>query len=223
MLAVCTVASNSCEWLTTYRSRQSQIECSVVDALSASMAIPNLFSSVFVGPEYAAIELGGGHLEFNNPARELLKEAERVYGDERRLSVIVSLGSGRPKASSLEDSNVQTNRIQALLKRLAANSEATERDLGHQLYDVGAYIRLNVDEGSESIQLHEWTRLRVIVARTQSYLTSPFINKLVDHSILGLVEKQGVMSLNQLSKLPILFFLSLYFLLGTHPSTHYEN
>jgi hypothetical protein len=163
------------------------------------MAIPTLFSSTFVGPEYAAVELSGGHLMFNNPVRELLKEAQRVYGDERRLSVILSLGSGKPKEVSLGDSNPESSGMEQLLTKLVVNSEATERDLAHQLYEVGAYIRLNATHGTEDIPLHEWSQLSMIIAHTQDYLTTASITKLVDHSVLGLLEKQGIMSFNQLS------------------------
>jgi hypothetical protein len=172
----------------------------VVDALAASMAIPTLFSSTFVGPEYTAVELSGGHLMFNNPARELLKEAQRVYGDKRRLSLILSLGSGKPKDVSLGGSNQESSAMEQLLKKLVVNSEATERDLAHQLYEVGAYVRLNGTHGTEDIQLHEWSQLSIIVAHTQDYLTTASITKLVDHSVLGLLEKQGIMSFNQLSE-----------------------
>jgi precorrin-6B methylase 1 len=82
------------------------------------MAIPTLFSSTFVGPDYAAVELNGGHLMSNNPARELLKEAQRVYGNERRLSLILSLGSGKPKAVSLGTSNEQSAAMEQLLTKL---------------------------------------------------------------------------------------------------------
>ncbi|PVF94149.1 hypothetical protein CPB86DRAFT_62753, partial [Serendipita vermifera] len=102
LLAVRTTRVDSCEWLRTYSSRHSDIECSVLDALSASMALMTIFSPVPVGPEYAMEEFSGGGIGFNNPTRELLKEAQVVYGRDRQLSVILSIGSGRPKELSLE-------------------------------------------------------------------------------------------------------------------------
>jgi hypothetical protein len=178
------------------------------------MAIPTLFSPVSVGPEYAAIELGGGHLVFNNPARELLKETQKVYGDERRLSIIMSLGSGRARMLSLDESSVQTSGIRGLLKRLTVNSAVTEKDLAHQLYEVGAYIRLNPIHSYEDIRLDEWRNLSVILAHTKDYLVTPSITKLVDHSVFGLVEKRGVMSLNQLSVSFLLFSCGYSFTLS---------
>ncbi|PVF92777.1 FabD/lysophospholipase-like protein [Serendipita vermifera] len=199
LLVVRTATSSSCQWLSTYHSRQTQVECSVIDALSASIDIPTFFSPVSIGPDYATLELSGAHLTFNNPTRELLKEAQRIYGDEQQLSVILSLGSGKPKGLSLDEID-QSNVMERLLKKLIANSEATERDLAHQLYEVGAYIRLNVDHGHECIRLHEWGRLSLILAQTQDYMTSPFITKLVDNSISSLIERRGVMALNHLTR-----------------------
>lgn len=103
------------------------------------MAIPTLFTSTLIGPDYEAVELSGGHLVFNNPARELLKEAQRIYGNERQLSVILSLGSGKPKDLSLGDSDPESSAMEQLLKKLVMNSEATERDLAHQLYSGPNY------------------------------------------------------------------------------------
>jgi hypothetical protein len=159
---------------------------------------------------------------FNNPARELLKEAQRVYGDERRLSVILTLGSGKPKDMSLGDSSHRSSAMEQLLKKLVINSEAIERDLAHQLYEVGAYVRLNTTHGTEDIELYEWSHLSVIVAHTQDYLATPSITKLVDHSTLGLLEKRGIMSFNQLSEL-MPAFLHIPFSYYISPSTRYEN
>ncbi|CAG8722764.1 7734_t:CDS:2, partial [Acaulospora colombiana] len=197
LLVARTTASSSCQWLSTYSSRQSQVECSVVDALSATIALPTLFDPVSIGPEYAALELNGANLAFNNPTRELLNEAQRVYGDERQVSVILSLGSGKSKELSIDEYS-RTNAIENLLKKLVMSSEATERDLAHQLYDVGAYVRLNVEYIYTDIQLHEWNQLSVILARTQDYLASPSVTRMVDSSIVGVIEKQRAMTLNQL-------------------------
>jgi hypothetical protein len=176
------------------------MECSVVDALSASMALPTIFAPVEVGPEYAVEEFGGGGFGFNNPTRELLKEAQLVYGGDQQLSVILSLGSGRPKELSMENSGTRLDGLEDLLRRLTINCEAVERDISYQLYDVGAYIRLNVDQGLDTIGFYSWSHLGKVSAHTKQYLHTIPVIKLVDASIIGLAEEQGVMTLGQLGK-----------------------
>ncbi|PVF92774.1 FabD/lysophospholipase-like protein, partial [Serendipita vermifera] len=168
--AVASAAVNSYQWFTTYPSPRNDIECSVVDALSASMALPTLFSPVTIGPEYAVEEFCAGGLGFNNPTRELLKEAQSTYGGERRLSVIVSIGSGLPKELSLEGSSQESGVMGELLRKLAINCETIEKDISFQLYDVGAYIRMNVSRGLEDVEMGDWSRLGKVTSCTKQYL-----------------------------------------------------
>jgi hypothetical protein len=200
LLAVRTASIHSFEWFRTYTSPHSEMECSVVDALSASMALPTIFAPVQVGPEYAVEEFGGGGFGFSNPTRELLKEAQLVYGGDRQLSVILSLGSGRPKELSMENSGTKPDELEDLLRRLTINCEAVERDVSYQLYDVGAYIRLNVDQGLDTIGFYSWSQLGKVSAHTKQYLDTIPVRKLVDASINGLTEEQGVMTLGQLGE-----------------------
>jgi hypothetical protein len=162
------------------------------------MALPTIFSPVLVGPEYAAEQFSGAGIGFNNPTRELLKEAKLEYGDERQVSLILSLGSGRPKEISLEHSDFKPNSIEDLVMKLVTSGERVERDVSYQLYDVGAYVRLNVDQGVEEIQFHEWSRLGNIKSHTKAYLQSIPVTKLVDASLTALEKREGFMTLYQL-------------------------
>jgi hypothetical protein len=175
------------------------MECSIVEALTASMALTTIFSPVLVGPEYAAEEFSGGGLGFNNPTRELLKEAQSVFGGERQLAVTVSIGSGRPKEPSLEDSSTESNPLEDLLTKIMVSCETVERDIAYQLYDVGAYMRLNVDQGLENVGFYDWSQLGKITSHAKQYLQNPPVAKLIDAAVAAFIEPQGVMPLNQLS------------------------
>ncbi|CAG8732686.1 3642_t:CDS:2, partial [Acaulospora colombiana] len=200
LLAVRTASVDSFEWFRTYPSPHSEMESSVVDALCASMALATIFAPVMVGPEYAAEEFSGGGLGFNNPTRELLKEAQLVYGRERQLSVILSLGAGRPKELSLEGPGTDSGTLEELVRKLTISCETVERDVSYQLYDVGAYIRLNVDQGLDSIGFYQWSQLGKVTSHTKHYLQRTSVVKLVDASIIALAEEQGVMALGQLAR-----------------------
>jgi hypothetical protein len=190
----------------------------MMDALSASMALPILFDPVEVGPEYAAEEFCGGGYGFNNPTRELLKEARSVYGGDRQLAVIVSIGSGRPKILSLEGSNQESGAMEELLRKLTLNCEMIEKDVSYQLNDVGVYMRLNVDQGLEDVRMHDWNQLGKVTSHTKQYLQSTSVTKLLGTVTEFLLEKQGIMSLNQLCEcLRYKTFISLFNLLIPSP------
>ncbi|PVF94145.1 FabD/lysophospholipase-like protein [Serendipita vermifera] len=196
-----TASVQSCEWFRTYSSPHSDMECSVVNALCASMALATIFAPVMAGPEYAPEEFSGGGLGFNNPTRELLKEAQLAYGGERKLSLILSLGSGRPKELSLDESKNELGALEDLIKKLTINCEAVERDISYQLYDVGAYIRLNVNQRLDNISFHDWSQLGKVTSLTRHYLQTTPVVKLIDGSIIALAEEEGVMTLGQLSRM----------------------
>ncbi|PVF93869.1 TPR-like protein [Serendipita vermifera] len=200
LLASNTTVVNSYQWFRTYPSHHDQIEGSLADALSASMALPTIFAPVPVGPDYAAEEFNGSGLGFNNPIRELLKEAKAAFGDERLVSLILSLGSGRPKELSLEGSDSKKDAVQELIMKLVVSGEKVESEISYQLYDVGAYVRLNVDQGMEEIRFHDWNQLGKIKSHTRKYLQSTSVNKLIDGSIISLEKREGTMSLYQLTR-----------------------
>jgi hypothetical protein len=199
-LAVRTTSIDSCQWFRTYSSRNSEVECSVIEALSASMALMTIFSPVLVGPEYAAEEFSGGGLGFNNPTRELLKEAHSVYGGECQLSLILSIGAGRPKELSMENTLRNSNALEDMLSKLVVNCETVERDIAYQSYDVGAYVRLSVDQGLEDIGFYDWSHLGKVTSHTKQYLQGTPVAKLVDSAIISLTECQGGVLLSQLSE-----------------------
>jgi hypothetical protein len=162
------------------------------------MALPGIFPSISVGPDYAPEEFIGAGFGFNNPTRELLKEAKSEYGDERQIALILSLGSGRPKELSL-DAKVESDTTTDLLMKLIVSGEMVEKEISYQLYDIGAYMRLNVDRGVDEIRFHDWNLLGRVKSYTSSYLESELVTRLVNRSVIALKEREGIMSLYQLS------------------------
>ncbi|PVF95037.1 FabD/lysophospholipase-like protein, partial [Serendipita vermifera] len=75
-----------CELFRTYRSPQSTISCTLMEALCASLAITPLFDPIPIGPRLRQRRFIGGALGFYNPTREMLKEAKVAYGDDQRVA-----------------------------------------------------------------------------------------------------------------------------------------
>jgi hypothetical protein len=73
-----------------------------------------------------------------------------------------------------------------------------EKDVSYQLNDVGVYTRLNVDQGLEDVRMHDWNQLGKVTSHTKQYLQSTSVTKLLGTVTEFLLEKQGIMSLNQL-------------------------
>ncbi|CAG8756153.1 4750_t:CDS:1, partial [Acaulospora colombiana] len=92
--------------------------------------------------------------------------------------------------------------LEELLGKLALNCETIEKDISYQLYEVGAYVRMNVARGLEDMRLQDWNRLGKVTSSIKQYLESTSVVKLLDTTVKFVTERPGVMSLNQLSKYP---------------------
>jgi hypothetical protein len=104
-----------------------------MEALCASLAIPPLFGPVPVGPEQRQQKLIGGALGFYYPTREILKDAKMAYGDDQRVALILSLGSGASHIMSLNSSSSLSCNVNSLVKyigtdcgRVARNRDAVD-------------------------------------------------------------------------------------------------
>jgi hypothetical protein len=117
---------------------------------------------------------------FNNPTRELIKEAEMQFGTDRRVSTILSIGSGRPALVAFDRPIPASNE---LLNAIVIDCERMARELATRLFNVDVYLRLNVDQGMENTKMSDWEGLGIIEGHTQTYLTVPAVTKAIDSSL----------------------------------------
>ena len=73
------------------------------------------------------------------------------------------------------------------------------RELGTQLFNVDAYLRLNVDQGMENVEMNGWKGSGKFMSHTSAYLEVPAVSKVIDSSIQKLQDKVGSITLGQLS------------------------
>jgi hypothetical protein len=140
----------------------------------------------------------GNPFGFNNPVRQVLEEAFTIFGDEKQVSLILSLGTGRPVVLS-RPPNVDS--IRNVLTCMVLDSERVSRELSAQLSRVKAYLRLNVDHGMENLKMTDWleSELGSIMTHTDAYLDAPAIKNCISTSSKLLQERTGSISLGQLS------------------------
>jgi hypothetical protein len=103
---------------------------------------------VKIGPPRRAQRFIGGPLGANNPTRELLKDAGVAFGNDRRVSQILSIGCGTPYTLSLDEAGNEAG-VGRLLKEMAADCHMVAQELSSRFFSVGAYRRFDVDRGWE--------------------------------------------------------------------------
>ncbi|KIM19774.1 hypothetical protein M408DRAFT_83065, partial [Serendipita vermifera MAFF 305830] len=182
----------------TYPSRESSLNPTIIQALRATMAIQSLFPPVKVGGQQTQESFIGGALGANNPTRLLLKEAGEVFGRNRRVAQIISLGCGRPQVLSVELSNAVD--ADELLKEATIDCEMVANELSTRLFSIDAYLRLNISRGVEPFKMKEWYNLGTVGSLTAAYLATPDVSASINNSLRHLRARIGSVTLDQLSR-----------------------
>ncbi|KIM22352.1 hypothetical protein M408DRAFT_79164, partial [Serendipita vermifera MAFF 305830] len=182
----------------TYPSRGSSLNPTIVEALCATMAIQSHFLPVKIGPQRTQKSFVGGPLGANNPTRSLLEEAGKVFGKDRRVSQIISLGCGLPRVFSIKSSERMD--VDRILRDITTDCETVANDLASRLSSIDAYLRLNVIRGMESFSMKEWDQLGNIETHTDNYLAMGNVSDSLDSSLRRLQARVGSVTLSQLSR-----------------------
>jgi hypothetical protein len=170
-----------------------------MEALCASLAIPPLFGPVPVGPEQRQQKFIGGALGFYNPTREILKDARMAYGDDQRVALILSLGSGVPHIMSLDSSSSLSCNVNSLVKYIGTDCGRVAREMAIQLIQIDAYVRLNVNRGLEDTQFDDWNCISSIEGPIKTYLEAASVTQAVDTASEKIAKRIGSVTIGQLS------------------------
>ncbi|KIM26165.1 hypothetical protein M408DRAFT_197093 [Serendipita vermifera MAFF 305830] len=201
VFAATTATMDHCYQFRAYLHRGRSIDCTFVEAACATLAIPEFFTPISIGPPLRKQRFIGIPLGFNNPTKQVLEEARLQFGDEKQVSLILSLGSGRPNAFSFDSLDLYPDNHGNLLTRLMLGCERIARELSFQMSELSAYLRLNVDKGVENMKLTDWDRLGDIEGHTDVYLQAPGIGEAVEnasHALRGCLGSVSLGDLNQI-------------------------
>jgi hypothetical protein len=184
--------------LRNYKPRASSLNPTIVDAICATMATPSYFSPKKVGPRGRQQTFIGGPRGAHNPTRELLKEASAVFGKERMVQQIISLGCGCSHVSSVEK-NADTESNSRSAREMVADCETVAKELSTRFCDMDAYLRLDVDKGMENLFMNEWDDLGPIETHTSAYIGMVEISETLEASLRRLRGGSGAVTLGEIS------------------------
>ena len=182
----------------TYPSHGASLNPTIVEAVCATMALPSHFIPVRIGSRLDQRNFVGGPLGSNNPTRELLKEAGIIFGNERRVAQIISIGCGVPPVLSLRAITSETG-AGRLLKEIPDECEMVAKELSARLYDIEAYLRLSVEKGIGNIEMDQWGVLGDIEMHTACYMETQTIAQVIEISLKRLQRKLVTVTLGHLS------------------------
>jgi hypothetical protein len=154
----------TCRMFRSYKSGHSSYNPTIVEAIRASWATPGLFSSIYLGAELMREEIISAVNGFNNPIMEVIKEAKAIFGKDRHVSCLLSLGAGQSSIRSVSSTNY--------VKKTAEDTETVAREVQRALGRLGIYFRFSVDHGADPEGSIKEDTLGIVAAHTAVYLES---------------------------------------------------
>ncbi|QRW09969.1 kinesin light chain [Ceratobasidium sp. AG-Ba] len=165
--------------------------------LSATMAQPEMFKSVDIGPDYLRQSFVDGGLGCNNPTAHVLAEVKAIM-PSRDLSSVVCIGSGHPDTIQIPQRAVAgrfiPTSILSLTKNIALDAEKVAHEMEVRFQTTGVYFRFSVDQGMQSVEVGEWEKLQQVTANAQAYLRGLKVSKSVDVAVASIKARKVAVS-----------------------------
>ena len=165
--------------------KNREYNCTIWEAARATSAAPTFFKIIMIGPDGSGIEYVDAGIGCNNPVKEVIAEAARVFGEDAPIAVIVSIGTGQSGSVGLTKPDafqkwLPTNLI-SVLKEIATDSGRVAEEMERKYKNAsGLYNRLDVDRGLQSVSLDEWKKLGDVRAYTKNYMKLEVVNRRLD-------------------------------------------
>ncbi|KAH8826740.1 hypothetical protein DL96DRAFT_1211556 [Flagelloscypha sp. PMI_526] len=175
--------------LRNYRSRTDADppKCTVVEAIRATIAMPDFFMPVTLGPPHRQIDyFSPACYGFNNPIDQVRQEAKAVFPGQS-ISCIISLGCGHPGPVQIKDAKEDTARA---VVQLAMDSVRAAEQTYRRLAGIpNLYFRFDVPYGLERAVLRLNPTLSEIQAHIRAYVGQEQTSDRINSAVKQLVER----------------------------------
>ncbi|QRV95656.1 kinesin light chain [Ceratobasidium sp. AG-Ba] len=166
--------------------------------LSATMAQPEMFKPIEIGPDYLRQSFVDGGFGCNNPTAHVLAEVKAIMSS-RDLSSIICIGSGHPDTiqlpqRALSSRFVPTN-VLSLTKNIAVDAERVAQEMEVRFQSTAdVYFRFSVDQGMQNVEVGEWEKLEQVTANAQAYLRGLKVSKSVDVAVAAIKARKAAVN-----------------------------
>lgn len=178
------------------------LQCTILEVAIASISTLGLFDYAEIGSNRRKYISVGMH--YTNPIKDIIDEAEQIYGKEQRVACILSLGSGTG-SDVIMPSNLAHIEVHGLLQAMDMQREVTTEEIGRRFSNLEAYYRFSVD-GIGSGSLSDWMYwdAEKVDGYSRKYLNDPKHSIELDAAGAQLKNGHGTVTLNKLSMYIIL-------------------
>jgi len=132
-----------------------------------------------------------------NPCHEVIQETIDRFKSDRRIAVILSLGSGHPGLVSAS-SSPRNDEWLKIMRQMTADCEKVAQEMREKIGEDGAYFRFSVEQGLQKYQGADVDRGPWINAQTYAYLDDRETSHLLDQCVDGICQQQSLLALEDL-------------------------
>lgn len=181
--------------LRSYRSSEEDTGCKIWEAARATSAAPIFFKPIKF--EKTGAQYSDGGMAANNPIKELMNEAHRLWPQES-IAYVISIGTGWVKKGPV---GMKAHEVLSTAVDMATNAEKIADEFSHspqgqELAKAKRYYRFNVEQGLQQVEMEAASEknLESIDAWTMDYLRRAEVNaklnecmeKMLNPSIRGM-------------------------------------
>lgn len=173
----------------TYQGLPNQgPDCTIWEAVRATMAVPTVFKAIKIaGPGGFGSDHVSASLGFNNPTKQVRDEAEDLFGSDRHIGVLLSIGTGHIGINGFQQRNGMERALPSelidVLQNIATDCERVADELAKEYDSDDIYFRFNILHGAGGISFDEWKKMDEIGSHTTSYLRGPEVSRQIDRII----------------------------------------
>ncbi|CUA76313.1 Nephrocystin-3 [Homo sapiens] [Rhizoctonia solani] len=169
--------------------------CTIREALHATMAHPELFKSVDIIDSSVAQSFVGGELGCSNPLIYVLIEVNRLYPG-RQVGSIISIGAGHTRTIQVPSPSRWSRTQDAIvMKAMATDSERVAEEMAVRFQDTkNVYFRFNVDQGMQNMKDGSWERLGEATQHAKAYLQKNRTGKHLEEAVHASTERRSAVS-----------------------------
>lgn len=175
----------------TYVARtESSTDITVVDAVLATCALQPSFLPAPIGSKFTQQEFIGGGTGASNPVREVMDEAQLLFGRDASVASLISVGAGCPEVGGGSPADNF-----GVLGQILKNCEETAKAVEARLAPLGFYFRFSFEQG-----LRPDAPPSLVMVHTHSYLQDPLFAAKLDHAVMALESQLGSFTFDQICK-----------------------
>jgi hypothetical protein len=180
----------------SYRTRSARTTpCTILEAACACVAYPDTFLPVIIGSGHKQVTLVDALTVAANPGKELLREAQRIFGDDMEVATILSIGAGKGNVWDISD-------LREAVKRATTSCEPVHEELYSRLRQTSIYFRINVELGSGP-------QMEMSLTNVSAYLEEGVISDRVDEAVKSMHLRPMGVKLKDISEYESMFNTTL--------------